>query len=67
MYEWFDDMKSLDIVFELCSGEDLYNLVYKHGAIEEKQAAIIFKQLLLSINYLHKHNICHRYSMNNTH
>lgn len=53
-------MKKLYLVFEYCSGGELYDSVLKSGGLDEKSAAGAFFQLLLGINYLHVHNICHR-------
>ena len=53
-------MKKLYLVFEYCGGGELYNLLYKFGGMEEKQAASVFCQVLLALNYMHKQRICHR-------
>ena len=44
---------------ELCSGGDLYDEISK-GAITEKGAAHIMREILLAINHCHSENICHR-------
>lgn len=53
-------MKKLYLVFEYCEGGELYESLAKYGRMDEKQAARIFYQILLAINYMHKQGICHR-------
>jgi len=53
-------MKKLYLVFEYCGGGELFNTLYKFGGMGEKQAAAIFYQILLALNYMHKQKICHR-------
>ena len=53
-------MKKLYLVFEYCGGGELYNALYKFGGMDEKQAAGVFYQVLLALNYMHKQKICHR-------
>lgn len=59
LYEWFDDLKFLYLVFEYCAGGELYATI-QHKHMKEKQAAAIFYQLFLALNYLHGQKICHR-------
>ncbi|KAI8928022.1 kinase-like domain-containing protein [Entophlyctis helioformis] len=42
------------------SGGELFDHIVKNGRIPEAEAKFIFYQLLLAVNYLHEHNICHR-------
>ncbi len=53
-------MKKLYLVFEYCAGGELYNTLFKFGGMDEKQAAGVFYQILLALNYMHKQKICHR-------
>jgi serine/threonine protein kinase len=53
-------MKKLYLVFEYCSGGELYDGIMKGHGMDEKVAAGVFFQLLLGLNYMHGHNICHR-------
>lgn len=48
------------MVTELCNGGELFDAIIKRGRFEEKDAAMILKQLLSSINYCHRKNVCHR-------
>lgn len=53
-------MKKLYLVFEYCAGGEVYDVVMKEGNMNEKQAAAIFYQLFLALNYLHGKKVCHR-------
>eukprot|EP00826_Nyctotherus_ovalis_P059459 TRINITY_DN826_c0_g1_i14.p1 TRINITY_DN826_c0_g1~~TRINITY_DN826_c0_g1_i14.p1 ORF type:complete len:344 (-),score=87.74 TRINITY_DN826_c0_g1_i14:268-1257(-) len=53
-------MKKLYLVFEYCEGGELYETLAKRGKMDEKQAARVFYQILLALNYAHKQGICHR-------
>lgn len=60
LFEWFEDMKKIYMVFEYCEGGDLYEMIYKFGRIEERQAARMLYQIVLGLNYMHSQRICHR-------
>lgn len=60
MYEWFDDLKHLYLVFEYCSGGEIYQEIIRNGPMDERRAANFLYQILLALNYLHKQGICHR-------
>ena len=48
------DEVNIYIVSELVVGGELFELIQDHGQIEERIAAMIVKQLLLALNYMHK-------------
>lgn len=48
------------MVTELCNGGELFDEIIARGRFEEKDAAVILKQLLSAINYCHRKNVCHR-------
>jgi len=48
------------IVMELLSGGELFNRIVEQGRFNEKSAAALFAQILLSMEYLHSLNIVHR-------
>jgi calcium/calmodulin-dependent protein kinase I len=48
------------IVMELLSGGELFNRIVDKGCYPEAEAAELFAQILLSIDYLHSRNIVHR-------
>ena len=47
-------------ISRLCIGGELFDRIVQIGHFGEKQAAILFKQILSSLNYCHKMKICHR-------
>ena len=56
--ESFNTKDSYVLVTEYCEGGELYDQV--RNQLSETQIAVIFKQLLSGIAYLHSHNIVHR-------
>ena len=60
VYEAYEDASSIYIVSELFEGGDLYNKMSKEGFFDEKKAAIITKQILVSLAYCHEKNLTHR-------
>lgn len=59
VYEIYEDDAHFYLVTELVKGTDLFDEVSK-GALTEKSAAHIMKEVLLAINHCHHENICHR-------
>lgn len=55
-YETYYYQRKLSMVIELCDGGDLY----ARNPYTEVQAALITKQILSAINYMHKRNVIHR-------
>lgn len=64
LYEIFEDTRYLYLVMEECSGGELFDrIIEKINAqkmFTEKEAAIMFKQLMSAICYCHGAGICHR-------
>lgn len=48
------------IISSLCEGGELFDRLDQTGSLSENDARIIFKQMVESINYLHKNKIAHR-------
>ena len=48
------------IVMELLSGGELFNRIVDKGCYPEKEAAELFAQICISLNYLHSRDIVHR-------
>ena len=67
-YDFKETVSKLFIIMELAQGESLFELISKNNNNDdvnnilnnESKIYVIIKQLLLAINYLHSHNICHR-------
>jgi len=47
-------------VLEYCRGGELFHYILEQKHLSEKEAALIMKQLLSALMYLHKNNISHR-------
>ena len=60
MYEVFEDKKYMYIVTEICMGGELYDDIINRGKFKEEEAAILMKQLLMTVNYMHINGVIHR-------
>jgi calcium-dependent protein kinase len=60
LFEIFDYKDFYYVVTEYCSGGELFEFLQRSSRITEKTVAIIMKQLLSAVNYMHKKNIMHR-------
>ena len=58
--DYFEDKDFIFIVMEYVNGGNLYNLLKKRRKLSEKMAKFIYKQIVLSLKYIHSHNIVHR-------
>ncbi|KAJ2633230.1 Calmodulin-dependent protein kinase cmk2 [Coemansia sp. RSA 1290] len=60
LLDWFESKDKYYLVFQLCTGGELFQKLYNYGHFTEKDAARIIRCGFESIAYLHKHNIVHR-------
>jgi len=64
LYEIFESQRSLYLIMEKCNGGEVFDRIIEHiekkKMYSEKHAAIIFEQLMRSVEYCHNHGICHR-------
>jgi len=60
LYETYEDHRNIYLVMELCSGGELFDKIISAGHFTELQCAIIMKQMLRCIYYLHDNGIMHR-------
>mmetsp|Transcript_3698 Transcript_3698/g.6638 ORF Transcript_3698/g.6638 Transcript_3698/m.6638 type:complete len:486 (-) Transcript_3698:107-1564(-) len=60
LYETFEDKRNLYLIMEMCSGGELFDKIVEAGHFNEGQAAIVMKQMIGAIYYLHTKGICHR-------
>ena len=64
LYEIFESQRSLYLIMEQCKGGEVFDRIIEHiqkkEMYSEKDASIIFLQLMSSVAYCHNHGICHR-------
>jgi len=60
LVETFEDQRSVHRVMELCSGGLLIDRIVEAGQFSEVEAAIIMKQILGAVFYMHENGVCHR-------
>ena len=47
-------------VTELCRGGELLEHITRRGALREREAAPLLRNVLLAVHYLHRHTVVHR-------
>ena len=60
IFETYETKKHYCIVMEYICAGDLLSYIKKRGKLTEEVAKFIFKQIVLSLQYIHNHNIVHR-------
>ena len=64
LFEVFESQRSLYLVLEECKGGEIFDRIIEHiqskQMYSEKDAAIIFQQVMSAIEYCHNNGICHR-------
>ena len=64
IYEIFESQRSLYLVMEECKGGEIFDRIIDHiqskKMYSEKDASIIFQQVMSAIEYCHNNGICHR-------
>ena len=58
--EVFEDEEQLQVVMELCPGDELFDVILARNFFSEEDARPIFQQLCSSLSYLHSLDIIHR-------
>mmetsp|Transcript_44477 Transcript_44477/g.128552 ORF Transcript_44477/g.128552 Transcript_44477/m.128552 type:complete len:533 (-) Transcript_44477:95-1693(-) len=60
LFETFEDKNYIYLVMELCTGGELFDRIIAKGRLSEEEAAMVMKQVLRAVYYLHEMNVCHR-------
>ncbi|KAJ2759431.1 Calmodulin-dependent protein kinase cmk2, partial [Coemansia nantahalensis] len=60
LLDWFESKDKYYLVFQLCTGGELFQKIMEFGKFTEKDAIGFLRCGFESIAYLHKHNIVHR-------
>ncbi|CAD7954364.1 unnamed protein product [Amoebophrya sp. A120] len=60
LFETFEDHKNIYLILELCTGGELFDAIVSAGFLMEKDGAVLIKQMLAAIYYLHENKIMHR-------
>mmetsp|Transcript_41483 Transcript_41483/g.96931 ORF Transcript_41483/g.96931 Transcript_41483/m.96931 type:complete len:489 (-) Transcript_41483:204-1670(-) len=60
LYETFEDKRNIYLIMEMCTGGELFDRIVEAGHFTEAQAALVMKQMIGAIYYLHTNRICHR-------
>lgn len=61
LYDEFEDEAQVHLVFELCTGGELFDPISDaHFRFTERQASRLVRKLLSTVAYIHERNIVHR-------
>jgi len=60
LYEYFIDDTDVYLVTEICKGGELFDRIVEVEYFKEPEAALLFKQILRSLNYIHSQGVAHR-------
>ena len=64
IYEVYESQRSLYVVMEECKGGEIFDRIIEHiqskKMYSEKDAAVMFQQVMSAIEYCHNNGICHR-------
>lgn len=59
-YETFEDPMNFHIVMELCTGGELFDIIPANSHMEESEALLYTRSMLMAVNHLHQVGIVHR-------
>lgn len=60
LYEVMETERYLYLVMEYASKGEIFDLLIKQGRLNEKEARIMFRQIISAVEYLHQKRIVHR-------
>ncbi|CAI7791932.1 unnamed protein product [Closterium sp. NIES-54] len=56
----FEDESEIHLIMELCEGGELFDEVVRRKKLPEKEAALIFRQIVSAVAFCHSRGIVHR-------
>nr|XP_051698361.1 obscurin [Oryctolagus cuniculus] len=59
LLDQFETRKTLILVLELCSSEELLDRLFRKGVVTEAEVKVYIQQLVEGLHYLHSHGVLH--------
>lgn len=56
----YEEEDFVHLVMELCAGGELFHRLEKHGRFSEREAAVLFRDLMEVVMYCHDNGVVHR-------
>mmetsp|Transcript_2167 Transcript_2167/g.5058 ORF Transcript_2167/g.5058 Transcript_2167/m.5058 type:complete len:504 (-) Transcript_2167:745-2256(-) len=60
LFETYEDRRNIYLVMELCQGGELFDRIIECGHFTERQCAMLMRQILAILHYMHEAGIMHR-------
>lgn len=60
LYEVIETQKELYLVLEYAPGGELFDYLVSHGRMKEKDARVLFRQMVAAVRFCHRHKVVHR-------
>lgn len=60
LHETYEDKKNFYLVMEYCTGNELMAVIEKMRTFTEQDAARMFRQMCLGVQWCHQHRVVHR-------
>ncbi|KAL4508150.1 hypothetical protein ABPG72_021523 [Tetrahymena utriculariae] len=60
LYEVYESESTIYLVTEYCEGGELFQYVVQNKRLQEKDAALIMRQLFSAVSYIHDNGVIHR-------
>eukprot|EP00392_Amoebophrya_sp_AT5.2_P004185 g4193.t1 len=60
LFETYEDQRNIYLVMELCQGGELFDRIIECGHFTERQCAMLMRQILAILHYMHEAGIMHR-------
>ncbi|KAJ6321603.1 hypothetical protein OIU77_011636 [Salix suchowensis] len=60
LHDLYEDETHLHMVIDLCSKQDLHDLIITNGVLSENEARVVLTQLMKAIAHCHAYGVIHR-------